>query len=272
MNEPIVSVLMTSYNRERYIAQAIESVLASSLKAIEVIVVDDGSKDKSVAIAREYAAKDERVKVFINEKNLGDYANRNRAAEHATGKYIKYLDSDDIMYPHCLEVMVTAMEKFPEAGFGLSAMGDPAKPYPVLLSSREAYLEHFNGYGHFDRAPGSSIIKRDVFNKAGGFSGERMIGDNDLWYRLALSFPMVKFVPDLYWSRLHEEQESQSSYARQNYDQLRRMVMDRYFNNPDCPLNEEEKKLYRAKLSRGNRRSYFINAVKTILPVNIKKP
>jgi hypothetical protein len=167
--------------------------------------------------------------------------------------------------------MVTAMEKFPEAGFGLSAMGDPSKPYPAVLSSREAYLEHFKGYGHFDRAPGSSIIKKDVFDKAGGFSGERMIGDNELWYRLALSFPMVKFVVDLYWSRLHEGQESQSSYARQHYDNLRKMVMDRYFDNPNCPLNDEEKKLIRDKISRGKRRSVFVNAVKTILPVKFKK-
>jgi glycosyltransferase involved in cell wall biosynthesis len=269
MELPVVSVLMTAYNREKYIAEAIESVLASTLKNFELIIVDDTSKDDTIAIARKYEADDKRIRVYVNEQNLGDYNNRNKAAEYATGKYIKYLDSDDIMYPHCLEVMVTAMEKFPEAGFGLSAMGDPAKPYPALLTSREAYVEHFHGYGHFDRAPGSSIIKKDVFEKAGRFSGEKMIGDNELWYRLALHYPMVKFGPDLYWSRSHEGQESQSSYARQHYDQLRKMVMDRYFDNPDCPLSDGEKKLFRAKISKGKRRSVFVKAVKTILPVRM---
>jgi glycosyltransferase involved in cell wall biosynthesis len=271
MGLPIVSVLMTAYNREKYIAQAIESVLASTLKDFELIIVDDGSKDDTVSIARKYEAADDRIKVYINKQNLGDYNNRNKAAEYATGKYIKYLDSDDIMYSHCLEVMVTAMEEFPEAGFGLSAIGDPSKPYPALLFPREIYIEHFNGYGHFDRAPGSSIIKRDVFNKEGGFSGERMIGDNELWYRLALSFPMVKFVVDLYWSRSHEGQESQSSYARKNYEQLRKMVMDRYFDNPNCPLNDGEKKIIRANISKGKRRSSFVNAVKAVLPGKSKK-
>src|SRR5690348_3619706 len=80
MNEtstsPIVSVLMTAYNREKYISQAIESVLRSSLTNFELIIVDDVSKDRTVEIARNYAAKDNRVLVFVNEKNLGDYGNR----------------------------------------------------------------------------------------------------------------------------------------------------------------------------------------------------
>lgn len=107
---PIVSVLMTAYNREKFLAEAIESVLASTLANFELIIVDDCSTDSTVAIAQSYASKDARIKVFVNEINLGDYNNRNRAASYANGKYIKYWDSDDIMYPHCLQVMVSAME------------------------------------------------------------------------------------------------------------------------------------------------------------------
>jgi glycosyltransferase involved in cell wall biosynthesis len=265
MQYPLVSVLMTAYNRERYLEEAIESVLASTLRDFELIIVDDASSDKTAEIANSYAKKDKRIKVFINEHNLGDYPNRNKAASYAQGKYIKYLDSDDIMYPHCLDVMVSCMEKFPEAGFGLSAISDPLKPYPVVLSSKEIYLENFLGYGHFERAPGSSIIKKEAFDKVGGFSGERMIGDSDLWYRLALNFYLVKFVPDLYWSRLHEGQESQSSYAQQQYDQLRNLLLDRYFNNPECPLNDNEKKMFRASIARRKRKTFLVKAVKRIL-------
>src|SRR5690349_18425307 len=115
MESPLVSVLMTSYNREKYIAEAIESVLASSYKNFELIIVDDCSRDKTVAIAKEYAAKDGRVKVFVNEKNLGDYPNRNQAASYAKGKYIKFLDADDLIYHYGLDVMVNYMERFPQA-------------------------------------------------------------------------------------------------------------------------------------------------------------
>ena len=86
--QPLVSVLMTSYNRENYIAEAIESVLASTYKNFELIIVDDRSKDRTVEIARSYESKDDRVKVYINEKNLGDYPNRNKAASYAKGFYI----------------------------------------------------------------------------------------------------------------------------------------------------------------------------------------
>ena len=88
--QPDGSVLMTAYNRELYIAEAIESVLASTYQDFELIIVDDGSKDKTVAIAKKYESKDSRVKVFVNEQNLGDYPNRNKAASFASGKDIKH--------------------------------------------------------------------------------------------------------------------------------------------------------------------------------------
>ena len=74
----LVSVLMTSFNREKYIAEAIESVLASTYKDFELIIVDDCSKDNTVGIAKKYEELDSRVKVYINEVNLGDYPNRNK--------------------------------------------------------------------------------------------------------------------------------------------------------------------------------------------------
>ncbi|MBN2662839.1 MAG: glycosyltransferase family 2 protein, partial [Bacteroidales bacterium] len=98
-NNPFVSVLMTAYNREKYIAEAIESVIASTYQNWELIIVDDGSKDKTVEIAKQYEAKDPRIKVYINEKNLGDYPNRNKAASYAKGKYLKFVDADDLIYP-----------------------------------------------------------------------------------------------------------------------------------------------------------------------------
>lgn len=239
--QPLVSVLMTAYNREKYIAEAIESVLVSTYRNFELIIVDDGSKDKTVDIALSYKAKDDRVKVYINEKNLGDYPNRNKAANYAIGKYIKYLDSDDIMYPHCLEVMMYCMEKFPDAGYGLSALSDENQPYPVCISPKKAYLEHFSLYGHFNRAPGSSIINRKTFIKVGGFTGERMIGDTQLWYTLSRKFDLVKMPRDLVWDRMHDGQERQSEYAKQ-YDKLNKKVFLEALNHADCPLSQEEKK------------------------------
>ena len=256
----LVSVLMTSFNREQFIGSSIESVLRSTLHEFELIIVDDCSTDRTVQIARLYEGKDQRVKVYINEKNLGDYPNRNMAASYAKGKYIKYLDSDDLMYPHCLQVMVHAMEQFPKAGYGLSCVGNPQYPYPISISPHDAYWEHFNGYGHFDRAPGSAIIKKDAFEAVGGFSGERMIGDNELWLKIGRYYPLVKFPVDLYWARTHVGQESKSEYAKA-YDLLRKKIFSEAFAHLDCPLDRVEKKAIQERL---NMRSFKNKLIKLI--------
>jgi glycosyltransferase involved in cell wall biosynthesis len=72
VSTPLVSVLMTSYNREKYIGEAIESVLESTYNNFELIIVDDCSTDNTVKIAKSFAEKDARVKVFCNDKNPGD--------------------------------------------------------------------------------------------------------------------------------------------------------------------------------------------------------
>jgi glycosyltransferase involved in cell wall biosynthesis len=235
----MVSVLMTAFNREQYISSAIESVLNSSYRDFELIVVDDCSNDSTVEIAKSFEANDKRVKVYINEQNLGDYPNRNKAASYASRKYIKYLDSDDMMYSHCLQVMVASMEAYPESGFGLSAIGDANHPYPHCVSSHDAYMEHFYGFGHFDRAPGSSIIKKTAFDYLGGFSGKRMVGDNELWFALSRYCQLVKLPRDLVWDRVHVGQESKSEYAKE-YAQLRKIIIKEALGHVDCPLSKTE--------------------------------
>jgi glycosyltransferase involved in cell wall biosynthesis len=243
-NSPLVSVLMTAYNREKYIGEAIESVLSSTYTNFELIIVDDGSRDSTVEIAHRYTILDQRITLFVNESNLGDYPNRNKAASFAKGKYLKYLDSDDFMYPHCLEVMVSSMEKFPGAAFGVSAVSVKDRCYPLLLTPAEAYKEHFLLYGHFDRAPGSVIINQSIFNKVGGFSGKKWIGDSELWFKLAMLYPIVKFPRDLVWDRIHGDQEKSIETSRNNIKvstQMRKDLMNEMLNHNNCPLDQQEK-------------------------------
>ncbi len=83
---PLVSVLITVFNRECYLAAAVDSVLAQTMQDFEIVIVDDCSTDGSVDIARAYAARDPRIRFFRNDRNLGDYPNRNKAAGLATGR------------------------------------------------------------------------------------------------------------------------------------------------------------------------------------------
>lgn len=206
---PLVSVLMTAYNREKYIGEAIESVLTSGYGHFELIITDDRSTDNTVRIANAYAAKDARVKVFVNDSNLGDYPNRNRAASYATGKYLKYIDADDLIYPWGLELLVKMMEQFPGAGWGLCSLEqDEYKLFPFELTPEKAYEYAYFGPGIFHKAPLSSIIKREVFEAIGGFTGKQHLGDFELWHLLACRFPVVLMPHGIVWHRVHDEQQS----------------------------------------------------------------
>ena len=223
MQEPLVSVLMTSFNREKYIAEAIESVLASTYQNFELIVVDDRSRDNTVKIAMSYAEKDKRVKVYINEINLGDYPNRNKAASYAKGKYLKYVDADDLIYPWGLQILVEMMECYPDAGFGLCSLDQNIhEPFPILLTPAEAYNYHYFGPGLFNKSPLSAIIKRDVFIKEEGFKSIRMAGDFEMWHRLAKKYPVIMMLHGIIWYRKHAEQEmiSYRSYIS-TYEKLK---------------------------------------------------
>lgn len=237
-DKPLISVLMTSYNREKYISTAIESVLSSTLTNFELIIVDDCSKDKTVEIAERYRVLDSRVKVFINKTNLGDYPNRNQAAKYAQGKYLKYVDADDYIYSWGLELLNKMMEQFPEAGWGLCSLEQNRNgPYPQLLSPRDAYLYHYHGPGLFHKAPLSSIIKRNVFEEVGGFPENRMTSDFEMWHKLALKYPLLLMPAGMVWYREHNEQEM-SSYKKfiLQYEK----VKINYVLNNQCPLNINE--------------------------------
>ena len=250
MNDSLlVSVLMTCYNREKYIASAIESVLASTYSNFELIIVDDASTDETVKIAKEYTAKDERIKVFINGKNLGDYPNRNKAASLAKGKYLKYVDSDDYIYPNGLEIMVRSMEQFPTAGFGLCSLKpNSEKPFPFMLQPKESYEYHFFGPGLFHKGPLAAIFLKSVFDKMSGFKEERMISDSDMWHRIALRYPVVLMPDGIVWQRIHENQELTEAHR---YILAGAKIKWNYLLDPACPLaNKQIRQIRKMRIKR----------------------
>ena len=105
-----VSVVMPVYNAEKYLAKSIESMLSQSLKEIELILVNDGSKDKSLAICEEYAKRDSRI-IVINKKNEGACIARNTGISIAKGKYIQLVDADDYIENNMLEEQYNLGEK-----------------------------------------------------------------------------------------------------------------------------------------------------------------
>jgi glycosyltransferase involved in cell wall biosynthesis len=103
MKMVLVSVLMGSYNHEKYISEAIESVLNQTFRDLELIIVDDCSTDNSRSIIEKYQAKDERVRAFFHEKNMGIAQTANDGLKESRGKFISFLASDDVWVPCKLE-------------------------------------------------------------------------------------------------------------------------------------------------------------------------
>jgi hypothetical protein len=238
---PQVSVLLTAYNRERYIAASIESVLGQTFRDFEVLIVDDGSTDRTVAIAREYERRDPRVRVVVNERNLGDYGNRNRIAALARAPLLKYHDSDDIMYPHCLAVMVPMLLLEPRAGFGLSASAAwPGGACPMLLTPRMAYQREYFGEGLFMCGPSGAIFRTDVFRELGGFVDEGAPSDYYFWLRACTRVNALLLPADLFWYRVHASQEFQSATAQIQYGRAAGVGW-RALDAPECPLTPAER-------------------------------
>ena len=106
-HEIIISVIIPVYNAEKYLVECIESVISQSFERYEVILIDDGSTDSSLEICKEYEARDARIRVF-HQKNCGVSKARNVGLDNSHGKYVCFVDSDDVLIPEALEVLVSA--------------------------------------------------------------------------------------------------------------------------------------------------------------------
>lgn len=250
---PLVSVLMTCYNRAKFVAEAIESVLATSYTNLELIIVDDASIDDTYTICMQYAAANPQIKVYKNENNIGDYPNRNKSAGLANGKYLVTVDSDDWMIGDNLTKWVNEMEK-KGAMFGIHA---PIKePSPVYMPSRQVLFHHFFISPLLINGPIATIINKKYFVDINGFP-EKYGPANDRYYNLkAASMTEVMLFPyPLVTYRLHDNQESKNKYAYlfNNYRYLNDAIKELYFHFSETQKNYILKK---------NKRRFLYNIVK----------
>jgi glycosyltransferase involved in cell wall biosynthesis len=240
MSVPLVSVLLTAYNREQYIVASIESVLAQTCSNFELIVVDDRSSDATLSIVREYERRDSRIRVHANERNLGDYGNRNFAASLARGEFLKFHDSDDVMYPHCLEVMVRYLSATPSVAFALSAhRAWSGAPCPIVSTPYLSYQREFLGFGMFNQGPANALFRSEAFNRLGGFDDLGPHSDLAFWLRACRSVSVLLIPADLYWYRVHNGQHLRTLQSAFDQAKAARFYWEA-LNHPECPLSAEE--------------------------------
>lgn len=114
-NQPLVSIILPVYNGAEFLSDCLKSLSSQTYQNTEIIVVDDGSKDSSIAILKEWRKKDRRIKVFKNIKRYGIGVCLNRALKHAKGEYISFMDQSDINSPYRLQKQVNFLENNPKS-------------------------------------------------------------------------------------------------------------------------------------------------------------
>jgi glycosyltransferase involved in cell wall biosynthesis len=153
--QPLVSICIPCYNAGEYIQETLKSVFSQTYQNIKVIVCDDRSTDNSVEKIKEF--HDPRLKLVINPKNLGQFANYNNALSHAVGKYVKLLCADDIIAPECIAKQVHAFEMHSDDNVVLVTSNK--KNIIDAQGKRIFSMQCFAGKGLFE---GKKIIKKAV--------------------------------------------------------------------------------------------------------------
>lgn len=218
---PLVSVVLIFLNEERFLPEAIASVLAQKLTDWELILVDDGSTDRSTDIARAMASQDERITYCDHpgHQNRGMSASRNLGAAHGSAPFIAFLDADDVWMPDKLTEQVNLLRAMPDVGMVVGApmywySWDPASTTSdkvlapggfsdVRFEPREAAIELYP----LKRRPGGVIgglIRRSAFDEVGGYE-ERfraMYEDQALYLKLYLRYPV--YISSSTWLRYRQ--------------------------------------------------------------------
>lgn len=214
---PLVSVIIPVYNYDRYLGEAVESALSQTYQHLEVIVVDDGSTDRSGEVARSFAGRGLR---YFHQAHAGIGPARNKGVELAQGDFIAFLDADDRWPLEKIERQLRAFETDPalEMVFGQALQLQNGPEWESGVNNKALEVAGMVP----GMVPGTMLIKREAFSRVGKFQGDWKVGEFIDWYARAVELQIRSLVlPELLlWRRIHDsnqgvrERQSVTDYAR----------------------------------------------------------
>jgi glycosyltransferase involved in cell wall biosynthesis len=179
---------MPVYNAEKYLQEAIDSIIAQSFRNFELIIIDDDSKDRTSSIIARYQKSDSRIQVYRQERQ-GLIKSLNIGCHLAKGKYIARMDADDISLPHRLEEQVKFMERNPNVGVlgsGVQLINDYGERSLILKLPEEHSFIKWCLCFYCPIAHPTVMMRKDVLQMIGGYSQDIIYAeDYDLWRRLS---------------------------------------------------------------------------------------
>lgn len=229
--DPLVSVVTPVYNGESYLRECIESVLAQTYSNFEYIILNNCSKDGTLAIAQEYASKDKRIRVHSNDTLLPIIANHNKAFGLISpdSKYCKVVSADDQIFPECIRRMVDLAEAHPSVGivgsYQVSGSGDDwelriggLSYFKAVVPGREICRLHLLGTLHVFGNPTSNFYRADlVRNSDAFFPNETAEADVSACFKHLKSADFGFVHQVLSYERVHRERMTTTSMALNAY-------------------------------------------------------
>lgn len=244
--KPDISLIMSVYNGETYLAEAIESVINQTFKNWELIIINDCSTDSTEKILSDFSVRDERIKVYPNEINLKLPTSLNKAISLCTGKYIARMDADDICLPDRLEKQYKFMQEHSDVALsscrfmtvknGVYASGGAGGRCD--FESLKAMLLVTNPILH----PGV-IAKAEVLKSFNYDTTLTCTEDLELWTRLATNNQKIEIFPEcLLIYRLHDKQITSTTLERQHTEVLK--IEQKYYSSLFEGMDEDMQKFY----------------------------
>jgi glycosyltransferase involved in cell wall biosynthesis len=223
-DRPLISVVMPCYNAARYVAEAVESVMRQTYGPVELIVVDDGSTDDSVAVVQEQTRKHPGRITLLYTSRLGPYPARNLGLKHCHGKLIAFLDADDWWLPETLEKLYSTLSAHAVdlAYCGWQNVGEGVISEPYVPPEYEA-ADPVAAFVRTCPWPiHAALVKKELVDKLGGFSERRFSSmDYDFWLRVLAHTRRIKLVPEvLAFYRWHGSGQVSAVKWRQVLDAL----------------------------------------------------
>ncbi len=255
---PLVSLCLPTYNGAAYLVPCLESILAQTVQDVEILILDDQSQDETLSIAQDYQRRDARIRLEVNERNLGLVGNWNRCVEQAHGEWIKFIFQDDLLAPTCLEQMLAATSLAPDCLLvycqrqflietGVSEQERAwfqkhacfvdrlfeGKAYVSPQQYGEAAIRHF-GWNLLGE-PTTVLLHRQAFLRFGLFNPHYIQNcDLEYWHRVAIHTGALYINAPLASFRVHTGSTSAQNYQRRIY---RARVLDRLIMHHDLTVS-----------------------------------
>ena len=211
MNNPLVSIVLPTYNGEEYISRAIQSIINQTYTNWELIIVNDCSTDSTLEIINNFSKQDSRIKIINNDKNMKLPASLNRGFKEANGEYYTWTSDDNEYYPEAIEKMVNFLDEHREYGMVyaicqlLNCPKDQIDVWGEIPATVENLLE-------FSVCAACFLYRKTVAEEVGEYDTNTFLAeDHDYWLRIRLKYKIANINEVLYKYRLHSKSLTSSN-------------------------------------------------------------